>query len=137
MRLLKLDAEILLEYYFKEIRSILEFGVACWNSGLTLKMISQIERVQKICINIILYDNNWDIDYNTRCTLLGIEPLHYRRTDLCIRFITKASLDPCHSDLFMRNSNTIDIENSMPGARKKGDFTTVHFATLPGFSTKP
>jgi hypothetical protein len=38
MKIIHLDQEIMLDFYCKEVRSILEFGVACWNSG-------QIERV--------------------------------------------------------------------------------------------
>ena len=38
MKLLRLDCDILLDFYFKEVRSILEFGVSVWNSGITNKM---------------------------------------------------------------------------------------------------
>ena len=31
----KLDPEVILDYYMKEIRPLLEFGVPTWNSGLT------------------------------------------------------------------------------------------------------
>ena len=108
MRILRLDAEILLDFYCKEIRSILEFGVACWNSGLTVKLVNQIERVQKICVNIILCDTEWEIPYEKGCSLLGIEPLVSRRKELCIRFIQKSSLNPRHADLFTKNQNTVN-----------------------------
>ena len=91
MKILKLDENIMLDFYCKEVRSILEFGVPCWNSGLTVRQTEQIERVQKICINIILCDNDWSIPYTIGCTLLGIEPLTFRRTDLCIRPCTENS----------------------------------------------
>ena len=37
MEILQLDQEIMLYFYCKEVRSILEFGVAFLNSGLTVK----------------------------------------------------------------------------------------------------
>ena len=103
MKILKLNTEILVDFYCKEIRAILEYGVAIWNSGLTQKMSGQIERIQKICINIILCDSIGRVSYEVGCTLLNLEPLVYRRHDLCVRFIQKASINPKHSDLFVRN----------------------------------
>ena len=108
LRTLKLETEIILDFYIKEVRSILEYGVAVWHSGLTNKMSDQIERIQKICVNIILCDTEWNIPYFVGCTLLGIEPLCYRRTELCIKFIQKTSLNPVHVDLFSRNTFSIE-----------------------------
>ena len=114
MKILKLDSDILLDFYFKEVRSILEFGVSVWNSGITNKMKEEIERIQKICVNIILCDTEWEIPYEVGCTLLGIEPLVFRRQDLCTRFIQKASLDPRHDDMFSRNTNPFNTRNEKP-----------------------
>ena len=108
MKILRLEPKILLDFYCKEVRSILEFGVACWNSGLTVKLVAQIERVQKICVNIILCDTEWEIPYERGCTLLEIEPLFLRGKDMCIRFIQKTSLDPRHADMFTRNLNNVN-----------------------------
>ena len=108
MKTLNLEHTILLDYYCKEIRSILEFGVAVWSSCITVRSSDAIERIQKICVNIILCDVNWEIPYEVGCTLLGIEPLKYRRVDVCIKFIQKASCDPRHSDLFSLNDSSIN-----------------------------
>ena len=105
MKILNIEVEILVDFYLKEIRSILEFGVACWNNGLTIKQSYQIERIQKICVNVILCDTEWEIPYKIGCTLLGVEPLYLRRKELCIRFIQKCSLNPMHSDLFTLSQN--------------------------------
>ena len=105
MRLLHIEPHIILDYYLKEIRSILEFGVAVWNSGLTAKLSHQVERIQKICVSIMLCDTNWQIPYEVGCTLLGIEPLYLRREELCVRFIQKASKNPMHADMFYNNKN--------------------------------
>ena len=44
----------LTEIYTKQIRSILEFGVPVWNSGLTKADSAEIDRVQKAFLNIAL-----------------------------------------------------------------------------------
>ena len=108
MKILNLDPEILTDFYCKEIRSILEFGVAVWHSGITVKHSQQLETVQKVCLNIILKELPCKHSYDVKCTLLNIEPLHYRRQDLCKRFIQKASQDPQHEDLFLRNITNIE-----------------------------
>ena len=114
MKILQLDQDIMLDFYCKEVRSILEFGVPCWNSGLKVKHSEQIERVQKICINIILCDDDWNIPYHVGCTLLGIEPLDFRRSDLCIRFAQKAASDPRHSDFNTLNNCSTATRQEKP-----------------------
>ena len=114
MKILQLDHEIILDFYCKEVRSILEFGVACWNSGLTLKHIDQIERVQKICVNIILSDVDWNIPYYIGCTLLALEPLNFRRKELCIRFAQRTSNNPLHSDFFTPNNYNVSTRQDRP-----------------------
>ena len=104
MKILKLDFDILLDFYCKEVRSILEFGVPVWSSGITSRMREQLERVQKVCISIILCDTEWKISYEVGCTILGIEPLTFRRLDRCIKFIQKASSDLRHADMFCQNT---------------------------------
>ena len=74
----------LLDVYCKDIRSILEHAVPAWHSGLTRKQAAQIERVQKTAFKIIL-ENDY-IDYETACTLLCVEPLEFRRIQLCLNF---------------------------------------------------
>ena len=103
-----------MDFYCKEIRSILEFGVVVWQSGLTVKMRDQLERIQKICINIILFEAGLNVSYRIGCTLLNLEPLHLRRQDLCVKFIQKASLDSRHSDLFVRNNVKINTRKKKP-----------------------
>ena len=63
----------LLEIYRTQIRSVLEFAVAAWNPGLTLKQINQLERVQKTAFAVILgfeYEN-----YSKALKLLNMETL--------------------------------------------------------------
>ena len=81
MKNLNLEYHLMLDLYIKEIRSILEFGVVVWNSGLTLQQINQIERIQRTCVSIILCEPGLKVSYNVGCILLSLEPLHYRRTE--------------------------------------------------------
>ena len=79
-----MDFRTLLDVYCKEVRSILEHAVPVWHSGLTKKQTDQIEKVQKTAFKIILdisYTN-----YETACTLLCVEPLEFRRIQLCLNF---------------------------------------------------
>ena len=103
--MLNLDYSLLRDFYCKEIRSILEFGVAVWNSGITSKMSDDIERVQKICIRLILSELSANFSYEVCCTILNLEPLIFRRHDLCVRFIQNASKDIQHEDLLCRNTS--------------------------------
>ena len=73
LKILDLEIDILLDFYLKEIRSILEYGVPVWHSGLSRILSNKIERVQKICVSIILCNNTEKhISYIVGCTLLGI-----------------------------------------------------------------
>ena len=105
---------MLKDSYCKEIRSILEFGVAVWHSGITNKMSDDIERVQKICIKIILSKLSLNLNYDVCCTILDLEPLIFRRQDLCVRFIQNASKDIQHADLFCRNTSKTYTRHKQP-----------------------
>ena len=77
----------LFDVYQKEVRSILEYAVPVWNSGITKEQSNQIERVQKVAFRMILEESY--IDYEVACTLLSTEPLYLRRIQLCINFAKK------------------------------------------------
>ena len=77
----------ILDAYKKEVRSILEYAVPVWHSSLTKHQSSQIERIQKQAFRIILQHNY--MSYEIACTLLSMEYLHTRRTQLCINFAKK------------------------------------------------
>ena len=50
MKNLGLDTFTLVDYYIKEVRVHLELAVPVWQSGLTLKLSSDIERVQRVAL---------------------------------------------------------------------------------------
>ena len=98
LKKLNLDAELILDFYLKEIRPLAEHGVAIWNSGLTKGQVIDLEKIQKIALRIILGEDY--ISYDVACTLMNILPLEYRRTDLCTTFATKLFLSPRSGEFF-------------------------------------
>ena len=82
-----LDTFQIFDVYVKEVRSLLEYAVPVWHSGLTRQQTNQIEKIQKTAFRILLGDNY--ISYDVACTLLGVEPLELRRTQLCLNFSKK------------------------------------------------
>ena len=94
--------EDMTDVYIKQIRSVLEFGVPVWNSGLTKEEVDDIERVQKSFLQIVLgskYDN-----YENALGLASLESLQSRRYTLCRRFAIKAAKHPKHQHWFEKAS---------------------------------
>ena len=54
MKSLKIDTNIIYDYYVKEIRPVLEYAVPVWSSGISLRNSDDIEKVQTIVFRIIL-----------------------------------------------------------------------------------
>ena len=71
-----------------------------WHSGLTLKQTADIERVQRVAVNIILSDSNTGLceySYNMGIVILDIEPLEAGRLKLCQKF-AKQTLKTRHAN---------------------------------------
>ena len=99
MRILNIQPEIILDFYFKEIRSLLEMGCQLFHSGLTVNQSRDIENIQKRTLKIILgkvYTN-----YEEACTLLSCEPLSDRRDTLCLTFVKRAVKNGLHKNIFI------------------------------------
>ena len=88
MKILKLDHRTILDYYIKEIRSLVEdSGMPVWNSGLTKGQVKDLEKIQKVGLRIILGSEYKD--YDSACQSLNIEPLTERRLEICTKFALK------------------------------------------------
>ena len=85
--MLKLDPHIIFDYYLKEIRVLAEQGVAIWNSGLTKGQDSDLEKIQKVALRIILADDYKS--YDLACSYFGVKRLTERRLELCTNFAMK------------------------------------------------
>jgi hypothetical protein len=113
-RLKKLGAnqEDLLDVYCKQIRSILEFAVPVWNSSITGENISQIERIQKTALHIILGDRYRS--YSTALRLSGLDKLSNRRRKICLTFARKALKHQKFSSWFKPNTKTTVTRQKQP-----------------------
>jgi hypothetical protein len=85
-RLKGLGASIseMLDVYEKQVRSVLELAVPVWQPALTQLEKSQIERVQRCALYIILGDDY--ISYDQALELLECDNLEERRVKLCDNF---------------------------------------------------
>ena len=92
MKVLNIEPLLILDVYLKEIRAVLELAVRAWHSGLTVKQSSDIERVQRIALHIILSDHRTgecEFSYNMLLVIFDLEPLYVRREQLCMSFAKK------------------------------------------------
>ena len=108
-RMLKLDLTIfqMFDVYAKEIRSILELAVPVWHAGLTKGQAADIERIQKVALQIILQDKY--VNYQFACKTLSAETLENRRLKLCSTFATRNyKSDNC---LFTRIGSNVQTRN--------------------------
>ena len=54
MKILNIDPDIIVDFYFKEIRSICEMACQVFHSGLTKNQSKDIEKIQKRALKLIL-----------------------------------------------------------------------------------
>ena len=107
MKLLDVDPYIICDVYEKEIRPLLELAVPAWHSGLTIKQSEDIERVQKVAVQVILSNcttGKSDFSYDMGLVVLSLEPLYVRRDRLCLSFATK-TLKSRHKNIFVINES--------------------------------
>ena len=95
------NLEDLVDIYTKQVRSILEFGVPVWNSGLTQEEVSDLERVQKSFLHVALGSDY--VDYKSALVKANLDTLVNRRIKLCQKFALKASRHPKHSNWFVKS----------------------------------
>ena len=93
------DKQILKEIYFTRIRCKLDQSAVVWNSSLTQKNISDLERVQKSVVRVIC-GKNYD-SYSETLKELNIQ----RRDLLCLKFAKKSLKVENFKHLFLINSN--------------------------------
>ena len=103
-RLKSLGTELpeLIDVYIQQIRSVLEFAVPVWHSGLTQCNRYDIERVQKAALHVLLGDNYES--YSNALKVSGLESLEARRSKLCLKFATKSAKHPKHKKWFKLNN---------------------------------
>ena len=97
------DDDILFFFQMK-IRSVLEYSSPVFNSMLTVQNISNIERIQKIVLKVIL-DTKY-LSYDQACQILKTESLQSRRKSLALKFALKAVKSDQHKHLFKQRKST-------------------------------
>ena len=103
-----------------------------WHSGLTKKLLADIERVQRIAIGVIL--DKAVLHYAQDCAMIGLKPLYIRRVELCERFAAKTAKTGRHMDMFelLKDGSHFTRSNDDENREhicKNLDFSTVHFPT--------
>ena len=111
-RLKGLGASIseMLDVYEKQVRSVLELAVPVWQPALTQLEKSQIERVQRCALYIILGDDY--ISYDQALELLECDNLEERRVKLCDNFAKKAYTNEKYRNWFTINDEPIPTLNT-------------------------
>ena len=102
----------ILHFFFIKIRSVLESNAPVFHSMLTQESSSDIERVQKIALRVILDDDY--VDYQTACTTLEVDSLENRRKKLCLNFALKCLNSEKFKDMFKFNTVAEDYKIRVP-----------------------
>ena len=74
----------LLDIYILMIRSLTEYCSVAFHSSLTVGQATDLERIQKTCLKVILGENY--IDYQSALEMTGLLSLHDRREDRNLKF---------------------------------------------------
>ena len=95
--------------YILYIRSVLESSAVIWHSSITKAEETQIERVQKTALKIILAEEYQD--YNTALIATGLHTLSERRKILCKKFAKNCVKSGKMSYLFPMNPRIANTRN--------------------------
>ena len=83
------------------IRSLIEYCSVVWHSRLTVSQTADLERVQKICLKVILSETY--VSYEAALEMTGLEALDSRREARCLSFAKKCIKHPKHKAMFPLN----------------------------------
>ena len=126
--LFNIDPDIIVDFYFKEIRSIFEMACQVFHSGLTKYQSNNIEKMQKRALKLILGEHY--SSYDEACILMSAEPLSDRRDTLCLTFINRAVKGGLHSDIF-KPAHSYNITRSDNNQLKEFTCNTKRFFNSP------
>ena len=90
--------EDLINIYILFIRSCAEYCIAAFHSSLTQEQATDIERIQRTCLKVILGDTY--ISYDAALEMTGLATLQFRREKHCLDFALKCIKHPRNSRLF-------------------------------------
>ena len=110
------------DIYILFIRSLLEQSATVWHSSLTENNVSDLERIQKTAVKIILGDQFQS--YEQGLIKLDMENLSERRQNLCLSFAQKCVKNPKTMHMFPKNEKPHNMET-----RKSEIFKVQHANT--------
>jgi hypothetical protein len=117
----------LLEIYILFIRSVLEYCAVAFHSSLTVEQATDIERVQKTCLKVILGEGY--TSYSEALHKCDLQTLHDRREVRCLNFALKSIKHPINKRIFPVNKNLGKEGNSV---RNRDNFE-VNFARTENY----
>ena len=83
-----------------------------WHSSLTEDNVSDLERIQKTAVKIILGDTY--LSYEQGLVKLDMEILSERRAALCLSFAQKCAKNPKTAQMFPKNVKVHNMETRQP-----------------------
>ena len=89
------------------VRSLLEQSSNVWHSSLPIQNKNDLERVQKVALQIILGSDYKT--YSNALNFLDLETLKERREHLCLQFAKKCLKNPKMKHLFPLNNRTHEM----------------------------
>ena len=98
----------LLNIYILFIRSMLEQSCVVWHSSITQEEETDLERVQKVCLKIILKEKYET--YEKALERTKLEKLVDRRTKLCLKFAKKCTENEDTKSMFPINPSLHSME---------------------------
>ena len=105
--------------YMLQVRSKLEQSAVVWHSSLTQKNSSDLERVQKSALKLILKEKY--VDYKNALNVMKLDTLAVRREKLCLKFAKDCVRNEKLHDMFpkSRKSHLMDMRQNYKFVVKK------------------
>ena len=107
---LGLDYTVILDVYFKEIRTVLEYGAVLFHSSLTRKQSRAIEAVHRSVMKLLSRYLELDLTPSEANIFFCAEDLFSRREDLCTTFLKRNIDNPLFRDIFVKSTQKY-VEN--------------------------
>ena len=91
---------------------MMEYACVVWHSSITEEEITDIERVQKTALRIILREEY--LDYNSALVMTGLDTLKDHRTQLCLTFAKKCVKSEQNQHLFTLSLSISATNTELP-----------------------
>ena len=110
LKLIGAATDEMMEVYQKQVRPVLELAVPVWHHSLTQYEITQIERVQKCALHIILGSSY--SSYENALLSCSIESLAERRQSICVKFAKKSIKSNRFEHWYVPNNENVNMRKT-------------------------